>query len=120
MRENRQVWVEANEVRGSGLRPGNVTTLIEASDDFALRRWDGGKALPAGSPVTVIETRPYGSLLVAEMSQKDAAATLRAIEAIRGDVRRMQASPATAEAYEDELRRLTVLTDRFPEPEVTT
>ena len=65
--------------------------------------------------MTVIETRPYGSLLVAEMSPDAQAVTRKAIEAIRADVARVRAS-VDAEAYAHECSRLTRLTDRFPEP----
>jgi len=113
MRENRQAWVHNDQVRGEDLRPGNVTTLRRKATMWALRKWDGGRPIPAGAVVTVVETRPYGSLLVAEMLPEEADSTRRAIEKIRADVKRMRSS-SMADEYADECRRLTLLTDRFP------
>ncbi len=116
MREIRTVWAEPEQLRGEGLRPGNVTTTRVELQTFTLRRWDGSDPLPAGSVVTVMETRPYGSLMVAEMSPEAQTSTRGAIEAIRAEVARIRASSMAGE-FAVECDRLTRFTDRFPEPD---
>lgn len=74
------LWAEPEQLRGENLRPGNVTTTRVDLTEFTLRKWDGGDPLPAGSVVTVVETRPYGSLMVAEMCHEAQASTREAIE----------------------------------------
>ena len=100
MREMRQMWVEADEVWGEYLQPGNVTTLRFDSSRFALRRWDGSEPVPAGTVVRVVETRGYGSLIVTECEDADEVRQL--IEDVR---------PTVAELGDDALQELV---DRFP------
>lgn len=106
MREMRQLWVEADEVRGEYLQPGNVTTLRQDSSTFALRRWDGSDPVASGTVVRVVETRGYGSLLVTECEDADEVAEM--IENVRETV---------AQLGDDALQELI---DRFPVREVTT
>lgn len=113
MREIRTLWAEPEQLRGEGLRAGNVTTTRVELRQFTLRRWDGSDPLPAGSVVTVMETRPYGSIMVAEMSPEAQTSTRGAIEKIRAEVTRIQESPM-AEEFAVECAGLTRLTDRFP------
>lgn len=114
MRETRRtLWAEPEQLMGEDLRPGNVTTTRVDLTEFTLRKWDGGDPIPAGSVVTVIETRPYGSLMVAEMCHEAQASTREAIEKIRTDVANVRAS-VDAEEFAEECERLTRLTDRFP------
>ena len=116
MREMRQVWVEPNEVRGGEtVQVGRLTTLLDATDNFALRRWDNTEPLQADTVVKVVEIRPYGSLLVMEVGDGDV--VLRGIDRIRRELAGIEkAPPHVREEYREEIGKLTALVDRFPVP----
>lgn len=115
-REMRAMWVDKDEVRGGRyVKAGQLTTLWDEVGEFALRRHDGGEPVPAGTVVRVLETRPYGSLLVTEVPDGDT--VLRGIDRIRRELRKIEQAPGyVRDEYREEIARLNALVDRFPEP----
>ena len=117
MREMRQVWVEPDQVRGGeAVQVGQLTTIFD--DDvatWALRRWDGSEPVQADTVVKVIETRPYGGMLVTEVEDGDE--VLGAIERIRGELKAVARAPVhVRDEYREEIARLNALVARFPVP----
>lgn len=88
MSEKRQAWVEPSVLRGAGEHVGPdvgfVSTLREDVSTFALRRWDGTPPLRSGAPVEVIETRPYGSVLVQEFDVAETEFLEACVDSLRG------------------------------------
>ena len=118
MREMRQVWVETNQLRGGGtVQVGQVTTVCDDDvDTWALRRWDRSEPLQLDSVVKVVETRPYGAVLVTEIPDGDE--VLKAVGRMRRELAWIEqhACQEDRDEYREEVARLNALVDRFPVP----
>ena len=78
----RTVWAEPDELSGRPYDSDFLTTRVPLTT-FALNRDRGGPPVPAGTVVEILETRPYGSLLVREV--KDAGDTLATMAGLASD-----------------------------------
>ena len=78
----RTVWAEPDELSGHPYDTDYLTTRVPLAT-FAFNRDRGSEPVPAGTVVEILETRPYGSILVREV--KDAGDTLTAMAGLAGD-----------------------------------
>ncbi|MCY4442160.1 MAG: hypothetical protein OXE53_18375 [Deltaproteobacteria bacterium] len=62
----RTVWIEPADVTGDHCEPGRLVHAARPLSDWCLRADDGDEPIPTGTPLEIIEQRPWGKAMARE------------------------------------------------------
>ena len=62
----RTVWIEPADITGGHCEPGRLVQAARPLSDWCLRTDDGAEPIPTGTPLEIIEQRPWGKAMARE------------------------------------------------------